>query len=628
MGLAREQLMGELISSGYLKTPRIIAAFEAIDRKNFVLPEYSAEAYGNYPLPIGEGQTISQPLTVAFMLELLDPQPGEKILDVGYGSGWQTALLAHIIGKKGERQKMKDEGGGAVFAIERIPELCEFGKKNIAKYDFIGSGAVKMLCADATENISVEAPFDKIIAAAAIHGRDRPRPSAIGTDRALVASRELPAAWRNYLKIGGAVVAPIDGSIWRFTKRSENEWTEEEFPGFAFVPLVVNDKRQGTKDKKQETRNRKHETDRRVPTTPLTLFAAVMLAGFFCYALLAPFDTPSKTVTVEIPKGVGVKKIGILLEEKNIIRSRWLFFLWASLSRDAKKMREGTYQFSGNMSIPSVMRRLAAGELSQNERAITIPEGWDIGDIGAYLEKQNIATKSEFFKSVGIPRSFSHREVTAEKLRDRFPFLREIPSGMSFEGYLFPDTYRIFINASAEEIAAKMFANFEKKITEETQEEINRQNKTVFEIITMASLIEKEVAHEEDRATVSGILWKRLEIGMGLQVDATIAYVKQQETRNMEQETGKNRRQEKENREQIISMKISLADTEIDSPYNTYKYRGLPPGPIANPGLSAIRAAIFPNPSSYLYYLSASDGTTIFSKTLEEHNEAKVKYLK
>ena len=122
----KNELIKNLIEDGYLKTPNIIEAFRAIDRADFVLPEYRSEAYGNYPLPITGGQTISQPLTVAFMLELLEPQLGEKILDIGAGSGWQTTLLAEIIGAI-----------GVIVAIERIPELCDFAQKNIDKYGFI-----------------------------------------------------------------------------------------------------------------------------------------------------------------------------------------------------------------------------------------------------------------------------------------------------------------------------------------------------------------------------------------------------------------------------------------------------------------------------------------------------------
>ena len=120
-----EQLVQSLIDEGFLKSPRLIQAFRSVDRADFVLPEYRAEAYGNHPLPIGEEQTISQPLTVAFMLELLDPQPGEKILDIGSGSGWTSALLSAVVGETGK-----------VFAIERIRGLCALGEKNLKKYSF------------------------------------------------------------------------------------------------------------------------------------------------------------------------------------------------------------------------------------------------------------------------------------------------------------------------------------------------------------------------------------------------------------------------------------------------------------------------------------------------------------
>lgn len=220
----KKSLIQELLSTGYLKTPRIIDAFRAIDRADFVLPEYVVEAYGNYPLPIGYNQTISQPLTVAFMLELLDPQPGEKILDIGAGSGWVAALLAYIVSRQSINNQLPITDNqtkiGQIFAVERIPELCKFGEDNIKKYNLLDGGIVKFLCLDATADILM-GPYDKIIAGAA-------------------ASKYIPQSWRDQLKIGGKIVAPVSGSIWRFTKLDADGWDEKEFPGFAFVPLVHN----------------------------------------------------------------------------------------------------------------------------------------------------------------------------------------------------------------------------------------------------------------------------------------------------------------------------------------------------------------------------------------------------
>lgn len=202
-----DSLINSLIQEGYLKTPRIIDAFRKIDRADFVPDDLKSEAYINAPLPIGRGQTISQPLTVAFMLELLQPKEGEKILDIGSGSGWQAALLAHVVGLKGK-----------VFAIELIPELMEFGKENVAKYNFIKKGIVKFLCVDGSKGLPEEAPFDKIIAAAT--------------------SEKIPEAWKKQLKVGGRLVTPVGSSIWLLAKIGKDKFKEKEFPGFAFVPLI------------------------------------------------------------------------------------------------------------------------------------------------------------------------------------------------------------------------------------------------------------------------------------------------------------------------------------------------------------------------------------------------------
>lgn len=200
-------LINLLIQEGWLKTPRIIEAFQKIKRFDFMPEDMKYLADLNEALPIGHGQTISQPLVVAFMLELLQPEIGDKILDIGSGSGWTSTLLGEIVGEKGK-----------VTAVEIIPELAEFAKKNSAKYNFVEKGIVEFIHADGSEGYKKEAPFDKILASAE--------------------AKELPKGWKEQLKIGGRIVTPIGNSIWLFVKKSNKIFEEHEYPGFVFVPLI------------------------------------------------------------------------------------------------------------------------------------------------------------------------------------------------------------------------------------------------------------------------------------------------------------------------------------------------------------------------------------------------------
>ena len=578
---SNDTLVDFLVDEGFLKTPRIIDAFRAIDRADFVLPEYQGEAYGNYPLPIGHGQTISQPLTVAFMLELLESKPGERILDIGAGSGWTTALLAHIVrgSQKGilrqaqeispktedilpERSRGTTDQGNVV-AIERIPELCEFARQNLVKSDFNRGKSdfthvIEFHCQDATRDIP-DGSYDKIIAAAS-------------------ASKEIPDSWRRALKVGGKIVAPVGGSIWLFTKVSEDEWDEEEFPGFTFVPLVRDKSKIKNQKSKLQIKNKKYLL------YSFLLFTLLFL--IFTYEVYLPHPASVEEKTVVIASGLGSRKIGALLKQEGVIRSKWTFVAYVSLRGEASLLKPGVYEFT-NAAIPAIARDLVAGENA--EVTLVIPEGWTNRDIAELLEKEGVMPAEEFLAYL---------------------------NDLHFEGYLFPDTYRVFRHADAKDIADTMRENFERKLTPELQTEITRQKKSIEQIVIMASLIEREVRSEEDRALVSGILWKRLEADMPLQVDATITYIKNQES--IRQLADKNQG----------NGKISIADTKIDSPHNTYLYKGLPKGPIGNPGLSAIRAAIYPKNSPYWYYLSSPDGATIYSRTLAEHNRAKERYLR
>jgi protein-L-isoaspartate(D-aspartate) O-methyltransferase len=201
------KFVNDLIKNGYLKNDLIIDAFSSVDRIEFVLPEYEKDAYANIPLPIGYGQTISQPMTVAIMLELLDPQRGQNILDVGSGSGWTTALLSYIVGEKGK-----------VTAIERKEELVEFGKKNADKLGFVKNKIAEFVTGDGREGYLEHAPYDRILVSASADC--------------------IPNALKEQLKVGGKMVIPVLNSLWYLEKKGENDFKKEEYGGFTFVPLI------------------------------------------------------------------------------------------------------------------------------------------------------------------------------------------------------------------------------------------------------------------------------------------------------------------------------------------------------------------------------------------------------
>ncbi|KKS90605.1 MAG: Protein-L-isoaspartate(D-aspartate) O-methyltransferase [Parcubacteria group bacterium GW2011_GWF2_43_11] len=202
-------LVEELIVDNWLKTPYIIEAFKKIKRVDFLPEEMKNFAELDEALPIGQGQTISQPSVVVFMLEKLEPKPGDKILDVGSGSGYSSALLGEIVGKNGK-----------VISLEIVPGLKESGEENTSKYNFVKQKRVEFILADGSKGYLKEAPFDRILCSASVQ-------------------KEIPQAWRKQLKVGGKIVAPIGSSIWVLTKKSESNFEEIEYPGFTFVPLIT-----------------------------------------------------------------------------------------------------------------------------------------------------------------------------------------------------------------------------------------------------------------------------------------------------------------------------------------------------------------------------------------------------
>lgn len=329
------------------------------------------------------------------------------------------------------------------------------------------------------------------------------------------------------------------------------------------------------------------ESLRKILTIGGFLFLLVFV--FVCFEVYVPVNSRShETVTYSVQKGWSDEQIASDLGKLGLIKSNYFFKLYVALSLKHSSLQAGKYNLSPRMSIYEIARKMALGDVIKNN--LVIPEGWDVKDIGDYLESKGFCTEPEFIKAA------------KKDYSNEFEFLKSKPKDVSLEGYLFPDTYEVAEGDSCDNIVIAMLANFDKKLTPEIRGQISKQNKTIFEIITMASLLEKEVRTMEDKKIVSGILWKRIADGMHLQLDATVNYITRKDDPG-----------------------VAIKDTKIDSPYNTYKYGGLPKGPISNPGLDSITAALNPTKTAYWFYLS--NGRTIYSKTGAEHLANKAKYL-
>ncbi|MBI5071627.1 endolytic transglycosylase MltG [Candidatus Falkowbacteria bacterium] len=334
----------------------------------------------------------------------------------------------------------------------------------------------------------------------------------------------------------------------------------------------------------------------------LGILVILVITGWTIF--VPPSEDPTEKNFV-IGKGEGVHEISQHLKEQNFIKNEFVFETYVWLKKVQSKFMAGEHALRQNMRVWEIISVLTSpGET--NERDIKILEGWNNREIANYLDGEGVVNKDVFLEAV-----LSYKLGNTD-----YEFLEDKPEGATLEGYLFPDTYKIYkkfpaelldgkdeASAMANHIIKKMLENFNQKLSAEMRAEIAKNKKTIFEIITMASIIEKE-ARGEDMAMVADIFWRRIDEGIALQSDATVNYA-----------TGK------------YETQPSLDDLKINSPYNTYKYRGLPAGPIGNPGLEAIRAAVYPKANNYWYFLHTKDGQTIYSRTFDEHKANKLKYL-
>jgi UPF0755 protein len=300
------------------------------------------------------------------------------------------------------------------------------------------------------------------------------------------------------------------------------------------------------------------------------LFTAALYVGVIQNQPPLPHAYP---LSVTIEQGSSVEEITRTLSEAGIIRSAFLFKLLVAVDGRSHLLKAGTYRFTEPISTVGVMHALINGTHADTDIVVTIPEGTKATDIARIVSDALPIISEAEFASLALP----------------------------LEGYLFPDTYHLAPSMTAQDVIELLTTTFRERMPAVP----SGSGRTPDEIVTMASILEREGNSRETMGIIAGILWKRLEIGMPLQVDATLEY-----------ERGKGSRE------------LSVDDLELDSPYNTYTRRGLPPTPIANPGSVALIAALEPTPSPYLYYLTGNDGIFYYAETFEEHKQNKEQYLR
>lgn len=321
----------------------------------------------------------------------------------------------------------------------------------------------------------------------------------------------------------------------------------------------------------------------------------IMLLGGRQLANVPVNRSSTEVVSVTIPPGLGGRGIARVLKQAGVLRSTSGFVAQVMLTGARGKLKAGTYVFSPRESGGSMLGRIVRGDTLPRDASVTIPEGFTLKQIAARLAAQGVTDEGAFLK-----------DAVAAKFATEFPVLKDASLDASLEGYLFPDTYRFAHGTVPDEIIRRMLRRFTEQWERANEGVESRPAPNTHAVVTIASIIEREVRSAEDRRLVSGILWKRFGAGVGLDADATIRYA----LGNWEKP-------------------LTVNDLRVDSPYNTRRYRGLPPGPIGNPGIDSLVAALDPTSSAYLYYLSASeDGRTIFSRTLDEHNAAKATHLR
>lgn len=352
-----------------------------------------------------------------------------------------------------------------------------------------------------------------------------------------------------------------------------------------------NQKKLAKQQKYEEARRKYYESRRRGNKITLwigyvmiavTMVMLFIWAGQYFYQIQKP--EAHGTVTVDIPANATGAEIGNMLEEKHVISNAFVFRTALAVKGDSKKLQAGHYKFDQGITVKEAIIELHKG--GNDFATVTIPEGYTVSQIAEALKKADIKGADDFATEAA-----SYGPLT-------YMYGPE-PAQVKGEGFLFADTYDIPKDYTAKQLCDLMYDHTDKMLSPEIRREAAEKKMSLHDLMTIASMVEKEAKFREDQVPIASVILKRLEINMPLQIDATIQYA-----------LGKPKEH------------LSIADTRINSPYNTYRRTGLPPGPIGAPGMNAIKAVLAAKPGEYLYYVAKPDGHHIFTRTLDEHEVA------
>lgn len=318
----------------------------------------------------------------------------------------------------------------------------------------------------------------------------------------------------------------------------------------------------------------------------LSFVTLLVLTGIFIFTQIGPYDKNNKKdIIIDIPSGSTVSKISQILYENELIRNKMLFKVIVKLSEKAPEFKSGKYLLNQTYSNNKIINLLASGKIYQDGIKITIPEGSTSNEIIDILVSKNLGSRENYEELIKTPELF-YKE---------FSYLNE-DDITSLEGFLYPETYYFNEKLSEKEILSNMLSAFKNIYSDKFKQKQEELKMTLQQVVSLASIVEKEAVEDVDRPTIASVFYNRLEIDMPLQSDATIQYIFPE-------------------RKKIVTYN----DLKIDSPYNSYKNKGLPPTPISNPGVKSIESTLYPDDTDYIYFVATMDGKNNYSVDYEQH---------